>query len=643
MRKVFSAAKPSRWRRILIIVAVVLLLAIAIGAYLVATFDANAHKARFASFVKEKTGRELSIPGAVRLHLFPKVRLELDRATLNEKNSSAPFATIEAVTVALRPWPLLHQRLEMDQIEIGNFNLTLKRFANGATNFDDLIAKNDSPSALRFDLAGLVVKNGALQFDDQLLKRKTDLTGIRLTSGRIVENVVTPISTSFLLTNDNPNARLQTEIGGDLNFDLRNKRYVFNRIKIKASGTSAVANPLSIGLQGNIDGDLQAGRFALQALNAVIDGRAGAQTFHGQVAAPKISLTPNEISAPDFKLDFGLEQGTMRSTGNLIGAMNFDVTQQRITVPALTLSTKINRDKTMVEADAAGPLTINLQSGDVDALHLNGNWSMRNDHDQLAGKWRAPIAANIADGNFAIDSIQVQGSGQFADAQFEANVLVPMQGNWREAHAQIPSINFKSSMKWRENALQANIRADLEASSARDQIIATSLTIDAHGENANGKWQAKISSPATIDFSKQLATLSNLIGQAGWSGASKSLRPLNVKLSGVGNVDLALEQARFKLNAASDQSKFAGTIGVDHWSNPAYRVDANLDQIDLDRYFPPAEKSTAARQKSASPNNLDLTFLKHLNIDGQVRIGVFKSSGTTARNARIDMESAPKK
>ena len=115
-----------------------------------------------------------------------------------------------------------------------------------------------------------------------------------------------------------------------------------------------------------------------------------------------------------------------------------------------------------------------------------------------------------------------------------------------------------------------------------------------------------------------------------------------MKLNGKGNVDFARELARFNLKAALDQSKFDGAFGVTGWADPTYRIDASLDQLDLDRYFPPTVKSEVAkqRQKKTSSTNLDLTFLKPLKVDGEIKIGFLKSAGTTARNVRIQMESA---
>jgi AsmA family len=680
MRRVFGTATRMPWRRILVGVAILIIVLIALAAFFVATFDANSHKARLTSIVKQTIGRELSIPGDIKLKLFPNVRVELERAILNEKNSSAPFASIEAVKLSLRPWPLLKSQLILDQVEIGNFDLALKRFANGTTNFDDLISKDESPSPFRFDLAGLTIKNGAVKFDDELNQRKSKLSNLQVTTGRLTENVASPIRAQFLLTNDNPAAKLKTDFNSEIKFDIQKKHYTLNGIQVKANGGAVGLSPIDIGLRGSIDAGLGANHIAIQEWSTIIDGRSGTQSLHGEFAAPKINLAGSnadfekisaqlkiddpprkirlsanvptltnangKLDAPNFKLEYGLEQDAIRSSGALNGALVFDAAQQKASMPSMTFTSKTTREKLIVDANAMGPISLDLQTGEFDAIQLNGDWRMQNEQDQLAGKWRAPIAANIADGNFAVDRVEGDWSGKLAGADVTGKMSVPVQGNFREYGARIPAIDFQTNVKWSDSGLEANIHADLEASSQADQLAAKGVSIKANGYNPSGKWKADLTSPVKMDFTKQVAELSKLAGTVSWNGVSKEAKPFDLKLNGAGNVDLTHEQARFNLKAGLDQSKFVGAFGVNGWADPGYRIDARLDQIDLDRYFPPATKVDATKQrpKKSTPANLDLTFLKPLKIDGQVRIGVLKSSGTTARNVKIEMESAqPKK
>ncbi len=669
------------WRWLFIGIASLLLLLLGVAIFFVATFDANSHKARLAALVKEKTGRELSIPGDVRLKLLPAVRLELGRALLNEKDSAQPFATIEAIKLSLRPWPLLRSQLILDQMEIGNFNIVLKRFANGTTNFDDLLPKDESRSALRFDLAALTVKNGTLRFEDEISRRKIQLTNLRITTGRLTDNVAAPIRAQFLLSIDNPTAELQTELSGDLKFDLQRKLYQLNHTQIKAQGGAAAVKPLTVSLKANIDADVGASRVAIQELNAILNGRSGTQTLHGEFASPRLTAAPNNVSieqikaqlkiddanrkialsatiptvvsasdkidASAFKISFAFDQDTLRSTGELNGALTVDMAQRRAALPTLTFTSKTLRDRLSVDVSAAGPILLDLQSNDLDATQLNGDWRMQNEQDQLAGKWRAPLVANITNGGFAIDSLQADWSGELAGAKINGKVSVPVEGNWRDYGGKIPAIDLQTSVTWPDSAMEATIQglalghADLEASTQADQVAAKGVSIKASGRNPNGKWQANLASPVKMDLNQQLVELSKLTGRINWIAVSKEAKPFDLTLNGAGKVDLAREQAELNLKARLDQSKFDGVFAVSGWGDPAYRIDASLDRLDLDRYFPAAAPDKAQAKRSKSPPvNLDLTFLKQLKIDGRLKIGLLKSGGTTARNVRIDMESA---
>ena len=669
------------WRWLFIGIAVLLVMLLALAALFVATFDANSHKARLAAMVKEKTGRELSIPSGVRLKLLPTIRLELDRAVLNEKDSAQPFATIEAVKLSLRPWPLLRSQVMLDQVEIGNFNIALKRFANGTTNFDDLIPEDESPSTLRFDLAGLTIKNGTLRFDDELAQRKTQLTNLKVTTGRLTDHVAAPIRAQFLLAIDNPAAALQTELSGELKFDLQRKRYQIKGAQIQAQGEAVSVKPISIRLAANIDAYLGVGHIAIQEAKSVVDGRSGTHTIHGEFASRMLTSEPNKVSieqikaqlkiddpgrkiglnatipalfsasnkidAAGFKLNFSFDQDVLRSTGELNGALTMDLARQRAVLPKLTFTSKTLRDRLSVDASGTGPMALDLQTGDLDATQLNGDWRMQNEQDQLAGKWRAPLVANLANGGFSVDALQGDWSGKLAGATISGKVSAPVQGNWRKTTGKIPAIDLQTTVTWPDSALEASIQglalghADLAASADAGQVAAKGVAVKASGRNPNGKWQADLTSPLKMDFTQQLATLSNLSGRINWVGVSKQARPFNLKLNGTGKIDLEREEARFNLKAGLDQSKFDGAFGITGWADPAYRVDANLNHLDLDRYFPSAAKpgATKPKQNKTPLANLDLTFLKQLKVDGQINIGHLKSAGATARNVRIDMES----
>ncbi|MFQ6022529.1 MAG: AsmA family protein [Acidiferrobacterales bacterium] len=93
-----------------------------------------------------------------------------------------------------------------------------------------------------------------------------------------------------------------------------------------------------------------------------------------------------------------------------------------------------------------------------------------------------------------------------------------------------------------------------------------------------------------------------------------------------------------KLNAKLDESTLSGKLAVRNFSKPAYAFNLTLDQIDLDRYLPPA----SPQQKGASGKQdvvatLPLDVLRDLNVRGQARINKLKAFGIRSSNVSIKL------
>ena len=468
MRLLFSAngTRRSAVKLALIAVAAGFLLLLVVAAYLVATFDVNAHKTRLANIVKEKTGRELSLGNQLRLKLWPTIRLEIDNATLYERGGKQAFASVEAVKLSLRPWPLLHKEIIIDQAEIGKVDIQLKRYANGTTNFDDLLSNDSKPSAVQFDLAGLTIKKGSLTWVDEVQKRTIAVKELGLTTGRLKENIPTIISANGLLTVDAPQANLQTALAGELTFDLQRKRYQFKQGKVTLRGDALGVKPLAIGLEANMDADLQAGRFDLKEIKINAEGRDGERLLTLQVAtdsvhgdgngqqttsrinleqlsaslntlqagqnltlnitAPQLNHDGATTNAPNLNVVFGLQQGALASNGEVNSSFKFDQQTGLATLANFIANSHTQHDKSRIDASASGPLTLNVQSGELDALQLNGDCKMQHPEGTLAGKWRAPLTANITNGAFTLDALQGDWSGEFVGAKMNGSLRVPV-------------------------------------------------------------------------------------------------------------------------------------------------------------------------------------------------------------------------
>src|SRR5258705_7266755 len=87
--------------------AVIVIVTVAIGAYIAATFDPNQYKGQIVQAVKDKTKRTLKLEGDIKLSLFPSIGATLGKSSLSEYGSEQEFAGVENFRVSLKLVPLL--------------------------------------------------------------------------------------------------------------------------------------------------------------------------------------------------------------------------------------------------------------------------------------------------------------------------------------------------------------------------------------------------------------------------------------------------------------------------------------------------------------------------------------------------------
>ena len=99
------------------------------------------------------------------------------------------------------------------------------------------------------------------------------------------------------------------------------------------------------------------------------------------------------------------------------------------------------------------------------------------------------------------------------------------------------------------------------------------------------------------------------------------------------------------LEVTLDQTKLTGQVGISDFANPFINFKLVLDEIDLDRYLPPANsKTTTTETKSASPakagdDTLPLEALRGINAKGTFDIGKLKISGTHSEKIHLELNA----
>ena len=125
----------------LIVIGVLVSLIAAAALILPRALDPNHHKDRIIALVKEKTGRDLKIPGDISISVFPWLGAKIGVVELgNADGFQTPvFARMEQIQVRVKLLPLLSRHVEADVVSMRGLTLNLERDKDGCTNWDDLI------------------------------------------------------------------------------------------------------------------------------------------------------------------------------------------------------------------------------------------------------------------------------------------------------------------------------------------------------------------------------------------------------------------------------------------------------------------------------------------------------------------------
>ncbi len=95
------------------------------------------------------------------------------------------------------------------------------------------------------------------------------------------------------------------------------------------------------------------------------------------------------------------------------------------------------------------------------------------------------------------------------------------------------------------------------------------------------------------------------------------------------------------LAIALDESRLTGSLAIKNFAKPAFQFDLTLDQIDLDRYLPPAAPATASGSKPGAvptkPVELPLSALRTLAVQGKFRIQKLKAMNLHSTDAVLQL------
>lgn len=329
-----------KWiKRLLGLIAVLILLVVIVAAYLLITFDANDYKERIEAEVQEATGRELTLSGPIGLTLFPSLGLRLEEVRFGnaEGFGDEPFAEIDVVDVAVAVMPLLRRELEVQRVEADGVRLNLARDEQGRNNWDDLLehageARDDAVGAddeertetetrlalQRIDVAGISLTNARVRWDDRETGMQATLEPFELQIGRFRPGIETRLDLEAVVRAEGGDlaepVELALDLGGLLNVDLLNERYSVRRLNATL-GLDGGGLPRAVGMTLETDVALEMAdamslrleRLTLGVSSVRMTGFAELSDLGGEQPQVRTEMRTNTFNLKDVLTDLGMD------------------------------------------------------------------------------------------------------------------------------------------------------------------------------------------------------------------------------------------------------------------------------------------------------------------------------------------------
>jgi AsmA protein len=356
-------------KRISIGLAVLLAVVIAGLAVFVLTFDPNAYKDRLQAWVDQRYHRTLTIDGDIEATLFPRLGLMLQGVSLSEPDSTETFASMDSARMSVAIWPLLTRNVVVDHASFSGVKARVVRDKQGRLNFRDLLgggaesgpanqpaatttsqggqpstgqgvpgqsgtAGQRSPSAgqtqgvpaagtgsgtgadagaagrpgaFYIDIAGLDIKDGEVQLQDEASGHALTISQLNAKTGRVRAGQPFDVSLSAHVQGESP--LLNADIAGQavMRLDVAAHRYEARKLDLKVTGQLPGANAKALTARGDLAYEDRTDAIDASGLEIVFEGdladaRGGTAVMEASLAAQRLRVDPSTGSIQAAKV-----------------------------------------------------------------------------------------------------------------------------------------------------------------------------------------------------------------------------------------------------------------------------------------------------------------------------------------------------
>jgi len=567
-----------------------------------ATFNPNDYKPMVVKMVQEKKQRTLNIEGDIKLAFWPKIGANLGRISISEHKSDKEFAAVEGLKVSLALLPLLKKELIVDTIYVDGARANIVRYEDGTTNYDDLLSEDESESEqIKFDVDGVIVTNSAVTYTDLQANNEINLSKFNLETGHVALASPFDVATDFELSAKEPALNIAAKIKGNFMADPEQKHFVAKGLDANVQGDFAGGKEVVVKLNGDVDAKPENMEFLVDGLKLAMTGNFAGAKVAVDLAAPKLVVQEDEVSGKEASLSLTQEKGSDSIKANLVLA---DVKGSPKALQSSGISGDIaaKQGARTVQGKFSSPFSGNLEQLIFDLPKLAGNLDVKDPAlpgGAMKGDFALKLHADVkqeqvkSDFNLAIDTTKLNGDVAVAGFK-KPNIKFNLNADTLDLNKLLGQPSAKT-----EKAADSGPAKPTDLSALKDLLLEGKVSI------------------GSILYDKYLLTGLNMGIKA--DGERLNVSPFAVKL---------------------DESQVKGSFGISRFAKPIYHFDVDIDKLDADRYIAKSEdKPAATDSKPAADTPIDLTALKAINADGELRIGWLNLANVKSTNVRIKLKA----
>ncbi len=376
--------KTVKW--ILLGVGALVVIAAAVVAYLVATFDPAAYMPRVIDLVKRQTGRTLTVQGKIGLRFFPKIAVSIEKVSLSEPSSPAIFARVEEARVAVALLPLLSRRVIVDRVRLKGLEVDLVRGKDGHTNFDDLTGRAARPAKpgeapapsppgppLAIDVGGVEMEDASINWRDEAAGTSVRLSNVTLTTGRLASGVPGKLGLQARIQGTQPATDLRFSMDTQYRLDLETQAVALSSLDARVVGDAAGFSGIDARVKGgSVDLDPKAPRVTFDRLELTARAKDG---LDAKISVPRLMLAPDLAESQAVAANVALATPP-RAVSVKLRVAPLVAKGKRIEISRVDVELAASQPDLSAQGKLATPLTVDLDKRQAELAGITGELTL---------------------------------------------------------------------------------------------------------------------------------------------------------------------------------------------------------------------------------------------------------------------------